>query len=112
MQYGTSRSRVLRFAPARLSLMIRKSSPATCVHWGLPAHSPIALEAAQPLTNMEALVLDYVPPHLIVRSDVEEHLVAHQYARPAAIQPHLERSRRHKTSRPHDQFGPARLVVP
>src|SRR5215469_8638862 len=44
--------------------------------------------------------------YLRVRSDVEEHLVAHEYARPAAIQAHLERSRRHKTSRPHDQFGP------
>src|SRR5262245_65874952 len=33
-----------------------------------------------------------------LRSDVEEHLVAHQYARPAAIQAYLERSRRHETS--------------
>jgi len=39
-QYGTSRSRVLRFPPARLSLMIRKSSTDTCVNWGLPADSP------------------------------------------------------------------------
>src|SRR5260221_86550 len=46
-----------------------------------------------------------------VRSDVEENLVARQHARPAVIQTHLERLRRHKTTRPHDQFGAARPVV-
>jgi hypothetical protein len=35
-------SRVLRFPPAKLSRMIRKSSIETCVNCGLPAHSPIA----------------------------------------------------------------------
>src|SRR5262249_25608278 len=42
MQYGISRSRVLRFSPARLSLMILKSSADTWVNCGLPAHSPTA----------------------------------------------------------------------
>src|SRR5215831_14471761 len=37
MQYGISRSRVLRFPPARLSLMMRKSSTDTCVNCGLLA---------------------------------------------------------------------------
>ena len=46
-----------------------------------------------------------------VRSDVEKDLVARQHARPAVIQAHLERFRRHKTPGPHDQFGAARLVV-
>ena len=46
-----------------------------------------------------------------VRSDVEENLVTRQHARPAVIQPHLERFRRHKTPAPHDQFGAGRLVV-
>src|ERR1700730_9967031 len=46
-----------------------------------------------------------------VRSDVEENLVARQYACPAVIQAHLERFRCHKTPSPHNQFGPARLVV-
>jgi hypothetical protein len=46
-----------------------------------------------------------------VRSDVEEHLVSHKYPRPAVVQAHLQRSRRHKTSRPHDQFGAARRVI-
>src|SRR5262249_49776674 len=55
MQYGTSRPRVLRFPPARLSLMIRKSSIETWVNCGLPAHSPIAQDLAggvpRPLIN-------------------------------------------------------------
>src|SRR5215470_10924838 len=42
MQYGTSRSRVLRLPPARLSRMMRKLSWDACVNCGLPAHSPIA----------------------------------------------------------------------
>ena len=46
-----------------------------------------------------------------VRSDVEENLLARQHARPAVIEAHLERLRRHKTPCPHDQFGAARLVV-
>src|SRR6516225_3754341 len=53
MQYGTSRARVLRSPPARLSLMMRKSSSDACVNCGLPAHSPIAqtLGAVQPLID-------------------------------------------------------------
>ena len=39
---GTRRPRVLRFPPAKLSRMIRKSSIDTWVNCGLPAHSPIA----------------------------------------------------------------------
>src|SRR5262249_21536969 len=42
MQYGISRSRVLRVSPARLSLMILKSSAGTWGNCGLPAHSPTA----------------------------------------------------------------------
>ena len=57
MQYGTSRSRVFRFPPARLSRMIRKSSSDMCVNCGLPAHSPMAhtsgaLVSSLPLTRM------------------------------------------------------------
>src|SRR4029079_10468797 len=37
-----SRSFVLRFPPARLSLTMRKSSSEICVNCGLPAHSPSA----------------------------------------------------------------------
>src|SRR6202167_3576567 len=42
-----------------------------------------------------------------VRSDVEEDFVARQRARPAVIQAHLERLRRHKAPAPHDQLGAA-----
>ena len=34
MQYGTSRSRVVRRPPTKLSRMMRKSSKDTCVNWG------------------------------------------------------------------------------
>src|SRR5882762_2808681 len=46
-----------------------------------------------------------------VRSDVEENLVARQYACPALIQAHLERFGCHETPSPHDQFGAGRLVL-
>src|SRR5229473_1705886 len=42
MQYGTSRSRLVRVPPLRLAEMIRKSSNETWVNCGLPAASPIA----------------------------------------------------------------------
>ncbi len=42
MQKGTSRPRVVRLVPLRLSRMMRKSSSDTWVNWGLPAHSPMA----------------------------------------------------------------------
>ena len=54
MQYGTSRSRVLRLPPARLSLMIRKSSADTWVNCGLPAHSPTA-QIAEALVSSRSL---------------------------------------------------------
>jgi hypothetical protein len=41
-QERTTRSRVVRFPPARFSRMSRKSPTETCVNWGLPAHSPMA----------------------------------------------------------------------
>ena len=40
-QYGTSRSPVLRAPPARLSLMIRKSSTETCVNRGCQHSRPL-----------------------------------------------------------------------
>jgi hypothetical protein len=43
--------RVLRFAPAKLSLMMRKSSPATCVNCGLPAQSPMAQTLGAVVSN-------------------------------------------------------------
>jgi hypothetical protein len=46
-----------------------------------------------------------------VRSAVEEYLFGCQQARPACIQFHLQRLRRHEPPGPHDQFGTARLVV-
>ena len=41
-QEGTSRPRVLRLPPVRLSRTMRKSSCETWVNCGLPAHSPMA----------------------------------------------------------------------
>ena len=46
-----------------------------------------------------------------VGPDVEEDFVARQRARPAVIQAHLERLRRHKAPASHDQLGAARLIV-
>jgi hypothetical protein len=51
MQYETSRPRVLRFLPARLSRMMRKSSSDMCVNCGLPAHSPIAQTSGALVSN-------------------------------------------------------------
>src|SRR5262245_10892061 len=45
------------------------------------------------------------------RSDVEEHLVAYEHARPAVIQVHLKSFRCHEAPSSHDQFGATRLVV-
>jgi len=47
-----------------------------------------------------------------VCADVEEDLVGCQHARPAVVEAHLERFRRHEMPRPHDQLGAAVLVVP
>jgi hypothetical protein len=44
-------------------------------------------------------------------SDIDENLIAHQHARPAVVQPHLERFRRHEIPCSHDQFRAARLVL-
>ena len=44
-------------------------------------------------------------------SDIEENLIAGQHARPAVIQAHLERFRRHEIPCSHDQFRAARLVL-
>jgi hypothetical protein len=46
-----------------------------------------------------------------LRSDAEENTIAGQHARPSVVERHLQRFRRHKTARPHDQFGAGRLVV-
>ena len=40
-----------------------------------------------------------------MRSDAEENTIAGQHARPSVVERHLQRFRRHKTARPHDQFG-------
>src|SRR5439155_3205521 len=47
-----------------------------------------------------------------VCADIEEDLVGRQHARPAVVEAHLERFRRHEMPRPHDQLGAAVLVVP
>ena len=46
-----------------------------------------------------------------MRSEVEENLVARQRPRAAIIQPPLKGFRGHEAAGPHDQFGPAGLVV-
>src|SRR5262249_43138364 len=46
-----------------------------------------------------------------VRSDVEKDLIACEDARPTIVEPHLERLRPDETSRTHDQFGAALLIV-
>ncbi len=46
-----------------------------------------------------------------VCSDIDENLLAHQHARPAVIQAHLERFRRHEIPGSHDQFRAARVVL-
>src|SRR5262245_29402917 len=46
-----------------------------------------------------------------MRSDAEENPIAGQHARPAVIETHLQRFRRHEAPAPHDQFGPGHLVV-
>jgi hypothetical protein len=46
-----------------------------------------------------------------VCSDVEKNLIARQHARPAVVQTHLERFRRHEIPCSHDQFRAARLVL-
>ena len=46
-----------------------------------------------------------------MRSHIDEDLGACQRARPAVVQAHLERFRRHKAPAPHDQFSAAFFVV-
>ena len=48
----------MRFAPAKLSRIIRKSSKDTCVNCGLPAHSPIA-QTSGALVSRRSLTLMY-----------------------------------------------------
>jgi hypothetical protein len=45
-----------------------------------------------------------------VCSNIEENLIARQHARPAVVQVHLERFRRHEIPCSHDQFRTARFV--
>jgi len=51
-QKGIKRFCVVRFPPLRLSRTIRKSSKATCVNCGLPAHSPIAHTAGDVVSSL------------------------------------------------------------
>jgi hypothetical protein len=46
-----------------------------------------------------------------VRSDIEEDLIPHQHARPAVVQAHLDRFRRHEMPGSHDQVDAARFIV-
>src|SRR5262249_32824382 len=45
------------------------------------------------------------------RSDVDENLRAGEYARPAIIESHLQRVRRHEAPVTNDQLGTGRLVI-
>src|SRR5437899_2084114 len=138
MQYGTSRLRVVRSPPARLSRMIRKSSNDTWVNCGLPAHSPTA-QTSDALVSSRSLTATYprvssatparsspiplgVGERLCRRKarkirdrgmcpEIESHAIAGQHARTAVVQTHLDGLGRDEPARAHDQLGAAGLVI-